>query len=434
MSNLRLFKHVPLCFSIMTSKRAQELIDKLKHLGFKAQKGSKLTTSSFEYSDFKLVADILKFLIASLDSSSDYIKSPGGSYSSFDTINDHDLSTEQGRVSFIRHVAEALAIKFHIEVNPKRLYQADETAITELLKVIDYLYESDREYLNMNSGSKAVSSSLNYGMEALSSSQLLREKINSFHQNSNSIIETADKELKHLRTNREESLAALATTEFSVIERQASQQADALKKHLSTLKKTYDSLRSEEKELKLKLEKRTQELEVREQRLKSMRNVRPAFMEEYEKLEAEIMDIYSNYVVEHNNYTWLKHRLNAQKEKERKKAEENNAALKQWLLKLEQNEKNMLRSDSFAENNAALKQWLLKLEQNEKNMLRSDSFAGIGRSSSNTFSKSTLLDPALLDSTQSLTSLEHVTKRAMTRSWSNMQQSQRLSPQPKAVP
>jgi clusterin-associated protein 1 len=388
----------------MTSKRAQELIDKLKHLGFKAQKGSKLNTASFEYSDFKLVADILKFLIASLDSSSDYIKSPGGSYSSFDTIHDHDLSTEQGRVSFIRHVTEALAIKFHIEVNPKRLYQADETAITELLKVINYLYESDREYLNMNSGSKTVSSSLNYGMEALSS-QLLREKINSFHQNSNSIIETADKELKHLRSNREESIAALATTEFSAIERQASQQADALKKNLSTLKKTYDSLRSEEKELKLKLEKRTQELEVREQRLKSMRNVRPAFMEEYEKLEAEIMDIYANYVSEHNNYTWLKRRLNAQKEKERKKAEENSAALKQWLL---------------------------KLEQNEKNMLRSDSFAGMGRSSSNTFSKSTLLDPALLDSTQSLTSLEHVTKRAITRSWSNMQQSQRLSPQPKA--
>jgi clusterin-associated protein 1 len=53
-----------------------------------------------------------------------------------------------------------------------------------------------------------------------------------------------------------------------------------------------DNLASDEANLETKIEKKKQELERNQKRLTSLQNVRPAFMDEYEKLEVELQKQY----------------------------------------------------------------------------------------------------------------------------------------------
>ncbi len=59
----------------------------------------------------------------------------------------------------------------------------------------------------------------------------------------------------------------------------------------------------------MKIEKKKAELERNQKRLRSLANVRPAFMDEYEKLEAELSQQYQVYIEKHRNVSYLEHLL-----------------------------------------------------------------------------------------------------------------------------
>ena len=70
-----------------------------------------------------------------------------------------------------------------------------------------------------------------------------------------------------------------------------------------------DNLASDEANLAVKIEKKKQDLERNEKRLKSLANVRPAFMDEYERLEVELGKQYTKYMEKHCNLCYLEHQL-----------------------------------------------------------------------------------------------------------------------------
>ena len=49
--------------------------------------------------------------------------------------------------------------------------------------------------------------------------------------------------------------------------------------------------------MEAKIEKKKVELERNQKRLLTLKKVRPAFMDEYEKLEAELKKVYEEYIV-----------------------------------------------------------------------------------------------------------------------------------------
>ena len=62
---------------------------------------------------------------------------------------------------------------------------------------------------------------------------------------------------------------------------------------------------NDEANLEAKIEKKKAELERNNKRLKSLQNVRPAFMEEFEKLESELKRLYDVYNEKFRNLTYL---------------------------------------------------------------------------------------------------------------------------------
>lgn len=66
---------------------------------------------------------------------------------------------------------------------------------------------------------------------------------------------------------------------------------------------------SDEANLEMKIEKKKAELERNQKRLRSLATVRPAFMDEYEKLEGELSKQYQVYVEKHRNLSYLEHLL-----------------------------------------------------------------------------------------------------------------------------
>ncbi len=70
-----------------------------------------------------------------------------------------------------------------------------------------------------------------------------------------------------------------------------------------------ENLASDEANLELKVEKKKQDLERNQKRLKSLANVRPAFMDEYERLEVELSKQYQVFMEKHCNLSYLEHLL-----------------------------------------------------------------------------------------------------------------------------
>ena len=58
-----------------------------------------------------------------------------------------------------------------------------------------------------------------------------------------------------------------------------------------------------------KIQRRKQELERADKRLKGIENVKPEYQEEYERLEAELERFYSIYVEKYTNIDYLEYEL-----------------------------------------------------------------------------------------------------------------------------
>ena len=58
-----------------------------------------------------------------------------------------------------------------------------------------------------------------------------------------------------------------------------------------------ENVASNEANLEAKIDKKKVELERNQKRLQTLKKVRPAFMDEYEKLEEELRKLYEEYIV-----------------------------------------------------------------------------------------------------------------------------------------
>lgn len=68
-------------------------------------------------------------------------------------------------------------------------------------------------------------------------------------------------------------------------------------------------MRQDEGELISKIQRRKQELERSDKRLKGIENVKPEYQEEYERLESELERFYAIYVEKFTNIDYLEHEL-----------------------------------------------------------------------------------------------------------------------------
>eukprot|EP00842_Homolaphlyctis_polyrhiza_P002003 jgi/Hompol1/2803/HPOL_003027-RA len=107
----------------MSFREMKTFTEKLRGLGYPKP----ISMESFRTPNFELVADILYWLVKNYDPT-------------IDPMN--DITTELGRVQFIKNIATFMAPKAHVKLNTKKLYMADGYAVKELLKIANILYEA----------------------------------------------------------------------------------------------------------------------------------------------------------------------------------------------------------------------------------------------------------------------------------------------------
>ncbi|XP_059271485.1 clusterin-associated protein 1 isoform X3 [Mustela nigripes] len=289
-----------------------------------------ISMENFRTPNFGLVSEVLLWLVKRYEPQTDIPS---------------DVETEQDRVFFIKAIAQFLATKAHIKLNTKKLYQADGYAVKELLKITSVLYnamktkgmegskigEEDISKFKFDLGSKIAD---------LKAARQLASEITS---RGASLYDLLGKEVE-LRELRTEAIARpLEINETEKVMR------IAIKDILAQVQKTKDLLNnvaSDEANLEAKIEKRKLELERNRKRLQTLQSVRPAFMDEYEKIEEELQKQYDIYLEKFRNLAYLEQQLEDHHRMEQERFEEAENTLRLMQNKLKEEEKRLLRSGS----------------------------------------------------------------------------------------
>ena len=115
-----------------------------------------------------------------------------------------------------------------------------------------------------------------------------------------------------------------------------------------------NQLKTSEKQLESKIERRGAELERAKKRLAGISSVRPEHLDEYEKLEQELEKFYSLYIDKFRNLDYLEHQLDEYNVREQNKREESEAGLKRIQAKFQEEEYKIINEGDNAEINNAM--------------------------------------------------------------------------------
>ncbi|KAF1385564.1 hypothetical protein PFLUV_G00109070 [Perca fluviatilis] len=289
-----------------------------------------ISMENFRTPNFTLVAEILIWLVKRYEPQMDIPT---------------DVDTESDRIFFIKAVAQFMATKAHIKVNTKRLYQADGYAVKEMLKITSVLYSAMKtKQMALGELIEEDNSKFKFDLSSrVSDLKAARQLASEVTSKGASLYDLLGKEvdLREMRT------AAIARP-LEINETEKALRA-AIKEVLQSVEETKDMLSnvvSDETSLDAKIEKKKQELERNRKRLQTLQSVRPAFMDEYEKIEEDLQKQYETFVEKFRNLCFLESQLDEyhRLEQERFEEAENMMRMMQHVLREEEEERDLTRS------------------------------------------------------------------------------------------
>ncbi|KAI7792916.1 clusterin-associated protein 1 homolog isoform X5 [Triplophysa rosa] len=286
-----------------------------------------ISMENFRVPNFPLVAEILIWLVKRYEPQ---MEIPS------------DFDTESDRVFFIKAVAQFMATKAHVKLNLKRLYQADGYAVKEILKITSILYNAMKTKENAVDHSQEENSKFKFDLGSkiadLKVARLLGSEITAKGA-------TLYDLLGHEEDLRENRTAAIARP-LEIMETERAMRA-AVKDVMESIQMTKDLLNnvsSDEASLDAKIEKKKQDLERNQKRLQTLQSVRPAFMDEYERIEEELEKQYQTYVEKFRNLSFLEQQLDDYHRAEQERFEDAEMTMKMRQNKLKEEEKRLMRS------------------------------------------------------------------------------------------
>ncbi|XP_010948110.2 clusterin-associated protein 1 isoform X1 [Camelus bactrianus] len=289
-----------------------------------------ISMENFRTPNFGLVSEVLLWLVKRYEPQTDIPS---------------DVETEQDRVFFIKAVAQFMATKAHIKLNTKKLYQADGHAVKELLKITSVLYNAmmTKGMEGSKTGEKDTSKFKFDISSKIADLKAARQLASEITSKGAYLYDLLGKEVE-LRKLRTEAIARpLEINEMEKVMR------IAIKETLAQVQKTKDLLNnvaSDEANLEAKIEKRKLELERNRKRLQTLQSVRPAFMDEYEKVEEELQKQYDIYLEKFRNLAYLEQQLEDHHRMEQERFEEAENTLRLMQNKLKEEEKRLLKTES----------------------------------------------------------------------------------------
>ncbi|KAM7012058.1 clusterin-associated protein 1 homolog [Tautogolabrus adspersus] len=287
-----------------------------------------ISMENFRIPNFTLVAEILIWLVKRYEPQMDIPT---------------DVDTESDRIFFIKAVAQFMATKAHIKLNTKRLYQADGYAVKEMLKITSVLYTAMKtKQMTLGDQIEEDNSKFKFDLGSrISDLKAARQLASEVTSKGASLYDLLGKEveLREMRT------AAIARP-LEINETEKALRA-AIKEVLESVEKTKDMLSnvvSDEASLDAKIEKKKQELERNRKRLQTLQSVRPAFMDEYEKIEEDLQKQYDTYVEKFRNLCFLESQLDEYRRLDQERFEEAENTMRMMQNKLREEERDQMRS------------------------------------------------------------------------------------------
>uniref|UniRef100_A0A0N5AWR3 Clusterin-associated protein 1 n=1 Tax=Syphacia muris TaxID=451379 RepID=A0A0N5AWR3_9BILA len=206
-----------------------------------------VSMENFRKPNFNLVAELLRWIVGRFNPNS---RLPDA------------LTTEQERVVFIKSVVFCLLQSARIKLNPKKLYQADGYAVQELIVPVQILYNAP---LTMNL------------------------------------------QLQNIMLCRQ--LASTIPTQGAAIYDLLGKEPYAKVNELDQVEKNVSNISADEQALKEKIIRKQSEYDQHQKRLAKLQAFRPQHMDEYEKHEAKLKQMYEVYVVKFRNLCYLQNML-----------------------------------------------------------------------------------------------------------------------------
>ncbi|XP_068003463.1 clusterin-associated protein 1 isoform X6 [Melanerpes formicivorus] len=275
----------------MSFRDLRNLTEMMRALGYPRL----ISMENFRTPNFKLVAEVLLWLVKRYEPQTDIPS---------------DVETEQDRVFFIKAVAQFMATKAHIKLNTKKLYQADGNAVKELLKVTSVLYSA----MNIK------------GVEWADFSEEDSSKFK-FDLGSKIADLKAARQLASEITSKGASLYDLLGKEVELREARAESIARPLE------------INEAEKLVKIAIDSVLFVLVL----------CSPAFMDEYERVEEQLQQLYSSYLEKFRNLTYLEQLLESERQTEQEMFEEAANLMRLMQSRLKEEEQNLLKSGAASE-------------------------------------------------------------------------------------
>lgn len=283
-----------------------------------------ISVENFRQPNFPLLAELLKWLVKRYDPSADIPT---------------EIDTESDRILFIKSVAQFMATKAHIKLNTKKLYQADGYVVKELLKMTSVLYNALK--YNQENENEDENSDRNLNIQFDISSQIgdlrrARELASEITMKGSSIFDLLGREVE-LRDMRTYTINR--NLELSDVEKGIRDAIKACQREGEKTASMLDNIHLDEKNLDEKIEKKRTDLEKNLGRLRTLKEVRPAFMDEYEALEKELEQLYEEYLIKFRTQSYLEQQLDEYNQSEQEKFEESARRMQLANKKLKEQEK-----------------------------------------------------------------------------------------------
>ncbi|XP_011700898.1 PREDICTED: clusterin-associated protein 1 isoform X1 [Wasmannia auropunctata] len=293
-----------------------------------------ISIANFRVPNFPLVAEILVWLVKRFDPD-------------VDIHSDHD--TEEQRVTLIRSVAEFMALKTNVKLNTKKLYQADGYAVKEMLKIAVLLYDAQNSSNTEKNQSGGNQNAVNFDIsDKINELKTTRQLASQLTINGATLFDLLGREVE-LREIRNMKIARQFDT--SEIEVALKDVTEYTRKEISETKKQIDNVKDTEQNLDARIERRKTELDRNQKRLHTLKKVRPAFMEEFEKLEVEFRALYDDYLQKFRYLAYLEHLYEDTAKVEQERFERRQAATKKQLEQMRAEDTNF---ESMMEGNDSI--------------------------------------------------------------------------------
>ncbi|ESN92313.1 hypothetical protein HELRODRAFT_89643 [Helobdella robusta] len=277
----------------MSYRDMRNFTEMMRALGYKRL----ISMENFKKPVFPLMADIMTWLALRFEPNADIPR---------------DIESQQDRIIFIKYITEFMATKVSTKVNPKKLYESDGYSVKEMIKVSQILYQAMLSSADGDGANGDGHDDDDDGITALSVMSDLSSKVHELKEARLMTSELIRKgallhdllakevDLKLARLN-----ALSKQLELGDVERLLAESEKSVQTELAKIMSLIESIASDEANLEAKIEKKRAELERNKKRYESLQGVRPAYMDEFERCEEELQQMFSEYLDKQKNSSFL---------------------------------------------------------------------------------------------------------------------------------